>query len=94
MLKQISGCSDDCERHSPLYAQLHGSCAVGDRHEGEWQDGKQHGAGTAVAADGSSFYGTWQNGKRHGEGVSFRLMTMQSSTHDAALQMFACHVSS
>ena len=45
-------------------------CIAGDRYEGEWQDGKEHGAGTAVAADGSSFYGTWQNGKRHGEGVS------------------------
>lgn len=56
----------------------YGSCIAGDRHEGEWQDGKEHGPGTAVAADGSSFYGSWQMGKRHGEGVSIfhsRLLT-------------------
>ena len=43
---------------------------AGDRYEGEWEDGKEHGAGTAVASDGSSFFGTWVHGKRHGEGVS------------------------
>lgn len=41
----------------------------GERYEGEWEDGQEHGAGTAVASDGSCFFGTWQRGKRHGEGV-------------------------
>ena len=41
----------------------------GERYEGDWEDGKEHGAGTAVSADGSSFFGTWVHGKRHGEGV-------------------------
>ena len=48
----------------PLY-----HCAAGDRYEGEWADGREHGVGTAIGVDGSRFYGSWQAGKLHGKGV-------------------------
>ena len=42
---------------------------AGVRYEGEWQDGREHGVGALVEADGSTFYGFWQDGRLHGEGV-------------------------
>ena len=51
---------------------------AGDLYEGEWEVGKEHGAGTAVASDGSSFFGTWVHGKRHGEGVSLCCCCLRS----------------
>lgn len=42
---------------------------TGVRYEGEWKDGREHGAGTLVETDGSTFYGFWVDGRRHGDGV-------------------------
>ena len=49
----------------------------GDRYEGEWVKGKEHGTGTAIAPDGSTFYGFWTDGKRHGEGVGALLHNLR-----------------
>ena len=57
--QQMKGCQDTLGA---------GPC-VGDRYEGEWQDGLEWGTGTYIAADGSSYYGTWAMGRMHGEGV-------------------------
>ena len=42
---------------------------AGVRYEGEWKDGVEHGVGTLIEVDGSTFYGFWAGGKMHGEGV-------------------------
>lgn len=47
---------------------MHGN-AAGDRYEGEWRHGLEHGIGTFLAADGSAYYGNWSEGKLHGKGV-------------------------
>lgn len=52
---------------APLSVSVY--CTAGQRHEGEWLGGQEHGPGTSMAPDGSSFYGFWEHGKRHGEGV-------------------------
>ena len=41
-----------------------------DRYEGEWRNGLEHGVGTFIGADGSTFYGPWSGGKMHGQIVS------------------------
>ena len=51
-----------CQRKLPV---------TGVRYEGEWRDGREHGAGTLVETDGSTFYGFWADGCRHGEGVRY-----------------------
>ena len=33
------------------------------RYDGEWQNGKQHGAGTFVTEKGKKQKGTWENGE-------------------------------
>lgn len=42
---------------------------AGARYEGEWKEGVEHGVGTLIEVDGSTFYGFWAEGKMHGEGV-------------------------
>ena len=49
----------------------HGLCAhrdVGEVYDGEWRNGKPHGQGQYVYADGDVYEGEWLNGKRHGQG--------------------------
>ena len=43
--------------------------ANGDKHVGEWKDGKEHGQGTATYADGNKYVGEYRNDKRHGQGT-------------------------
>lgn len=43
--------------------------ASGDRYEGNWKDGNEHGRGIMVAANGSRHEGDWKDGKPHGRGV-------------------------
>lgn len=38
--------------------------ASGIRHEGEWKQGKRHGYGVVVAADGTETAGRWQKDER------------------------------
>jgi len=41
----------------------------GATYEGEWKDGKRHGKGIFIPADGGDVYdGQWKNGKREGKG--------------------------
>jgi 1-phosphatidylinositol-4-phosphate 5-kinase len=42
----------------------------GDRHDGEWEDGLEHGNGVYTWHDtGATFSGTWRRGKKHGVGI-------------------------
>ena len=43
-----------------------------DRYEGEYKDGKCHGRGVCVRADGSRYEGGYEDGKCHGRGVCVR----------------------
>jgi len=40
-----------------------------DKYEGEMKDGKPHGRGVAVWADGNRYEGDWQDGKPNGSGT-------------------------
>ena len=43
------------------------------RYIGNWVDGKMHGQGTYVYADGDKYEGEWKDDKRHGRGtVTYR----------------------
>ena len=46
--------------------------ANGDRHEGEYRDGKQHGHGVAVWANGDKCEGDWREGRLVGTGNGIR----------------------
>ncbi|MDB9943272.1 hypothetical protein OAD29_00085, partial [bacterium] len=35
----------------------------------EWKDGKEHGQGIFIWADGEEYIGQWMNGKKHGQGT-------------------------
>lgn len=39
------------------------------KYTGDWKDGKKHGFGALVYANGSKYEGEWKEGKRHGRGV-------------------------
>ena len=41
----------------------------GERYDGEWLDGKEHGRAEFSWPDTSFYDGLWQNGVRHGFGV-------------------------
>jgi len=38
------------------------------KYDGEWKDGKKHGAGTYTWASDSVYEGEWKDGKKHGKG--------------------------
>ena len=40
----------------------------GRKYSGGWKDGKKHGSGTLVSANGDRYTGEFKNGKKHGEG--------------------------
>jgi len=40
----------------------------GDRHEGYYRDGKRHGSGTYLWANGDKYSGMWEYGLMHGHG--------------------------
>ncbi len=40
-----------------------------EKYTGEMKDGKEHGRGVWVGADGDSYDGDWKDGKEHGHGV-------------------------
>jgi hypothetical protein len=40
----------------------------GRKYSGGWKDGKKHGSGTLVSANGDRYIGEFKNGKKHGEG--------------------------
>ncbi len=60
--------------------------APGVRYEGEWKDGREHGVGTLVEADGSTFYGFWVDGRLHGEGVRAQLSCCNPVCSEAHLR--------
>lgn len=78
-----------------LWAGIRGDdTAAGVRYEGEWKDGVEHGVGTLIEVDGSTFYGFWADGKMHGEGVrilhhidSFSIFACLHSISDALLAL-------
>lgn len=39
------------------------------KYTGDWKDGKKHGFGALVYANGSKYEGEWRDGMRHGRGV-------------------------
>ena len=39
------------------------------RQKGGWQNGKPHGRGVEIAANGNRYEGEWRDGKKHGRGV-------------------------
>jgi hypothetical protein len=43
--------------------------ADGNKYEGGWENGKQHGKGVFTFADGNKYEGGWENGKQHGKVV-------------------------
>ena len=48
-----------------------GDCPCADgwvKYEGEWVQGKRHGAGRLVQADGGSYVGEWREDMKHGKG--------------------------
>ncbi len=42
---------------------------VKNRYVGAWANGKRHGVGTFIYADGSRYHGDWVEGQKHGHGV-------------------------
>lgn len=42
---------------------------AGDCYEGGWAGGLEEGAGTFMAADGSTYWGSWRGGNLDGQGV-------------------------
>lgn len=43
--------------------------ANGDIYQGEWQNGKAHGAGVFCDMKGSMYIGEWENDMQHGQGL-------------------------
>lgn len=43
-------------------------CAA-EKYEGDWSDGKMHGYGKYLYADGGVYEGEWVDGKMHGRGI-------------------------
>ena len=41
----------------------------GDKHIGDWKNGKPHGKGTYTYPNGDKYIGDWKNGKQHGKGL-------------------------
>ncbi len=43
--------------------------ADGEKYDGGWKDGKEHGQGEYTSADGQKYDGEWKDGEQNGKGV-------------------------
>uniref|UniRef100_A0A0G4H3Z3 MORN repeat-containing protein 5 n=1 Tax=Chromera velia CCMP2878 TaxID=1169474 RepID=A0A0G4H3Z3_9ALVE len=50
------------------YVSAKGS-VVEEKYEGDWVNGKMHGHGKYIYADGGVYEGDWYDGKMHGKGT-------------------------
>jgi 1-phosphatidylinositol-4-phosphate 5-kinase len=48
---------------------MSGVHVLGDRYDGEFKDGQEHGIGIFTWADGSTYHGFWREGCKEGIGV-------------------------